>query len=126
MEPPSLLLGTTADLYPDKSSVGSDITQGVRTALDYLTARGHRLPKLILGAERRLARAKFVTAVNEYFIQRDIDPTSIDTEDGAYTVDGGKAAMAKILDRHKGGHITVFAANDLMALGRSLRHDLPA
>lgn len=117
---PSLLLGTTADLYPDKSSVGSDITQGVRVALDYLTMRGHKAPKLILGSERRLARAKFVTAVNEHFIQRDIDPTTIDSEDGAYTVDGGRAAMAKILERHKGGHLTIFAANDLMALGAIL------
>lgn len=117
---PSLLLGTTADLYPDKSSVGSDISQGVIVALDHLTRRGHKLPKLILGSERRLARAKFVTAVNEYFIQRDLDPTSIKTEDGAYTVDGGRAAMSRILDRHRGGHLTIFAANDLMALGAIL------
>lgn len=117
---PSLLLGTTADLYPDKSSIGSDITQGIGTALDYLTMRGHKMPKLILGTERRLARAKFVTAVNDYFIQRDADPTRIETEDGAYTVDGGKAAMGKILERHQGGHLTVFAANDLMALGAIL------
>lgn len=117
---PSLLLGTTADLYPDKPSVGSDITQGVRVALEYLTKLGHSAPKLILGSERRLARAKFVTAVNDFFIQRDIDPTSIEIEDGAYTVEGGKAAMARILERHDEGHITVFAANDLMALGAIL------
>lgn len=117
---PSLLLGTTADLYPDKSSVGSDITQGVSVALDYLSNSGHALPKLILGSERRLARAKFVTAVNEYFVQRDIDPASIESEDGGYTVEGGKAAMSRLLDRHKGGHLTVFTANDLMALGAIL------
>lgn len=117
---PSLLVGTTAELYPNKSSVGSDITQGINVALDYLRMRGHNLPKLILGSERRLARAKFVSAVNQYFIDRDIDPTNIDIEDGAYTVDGGKAAMAKIIERHTGGHLTIFAANDLMALGAIL------
>ncbi|WP_299952039.1 LacI family DNA-binding transcriptional regulator [uncultured Ruegeria sp.] len=117
---PSLLLGTTADLFPEKSSVGSDITQGVGVALDYLTAHGHELPKLILGSERRLARAKFITAVNEYYINRDVDPTRIPTEDGAYTVDGGRAAMARLLKTHAGGHLTIFAANDLMALGAIL------
>lgn len=117
---PSLLLGTTAELYPNKSSVGSDIKQGVQVALDYLTDRGHAIPKLILGTERRLARAKFVTAVNQYYIDRDIDPTCIEAEDGAYTVEGGKAAMARILERQSRGHITIFAANDLMALGAIL------
>lgn len=118
---PSILLGTTADLYPDKSSVGSDIIQGVGVALDYLGACGHEFPTLILGSERRLARAKFVSAVNQYYINRDVDPTNIETEDGCYTVDGGKAAMARILKRHSGDHLTIFAANDLMALGAILQ-----
>lgn len=117
---PSLLIGTTADLYPDKSSIGSDINQGVGVALKYLSNCGHNLPKLILGSDRRLARAKFVTAVNQYFIDRDVDPTEIEAEDGGYTVEGGKAAMARIIERHKGGHLTIFAANDLMALGAIL------
>ena len=117
---PSLLIGTTADLYPDKPSIGSDINQGVGVALKYLSNRGHGLPKLILGSERRLARAKFVTAVNQYFINCDVDPTEIEAEDGGYTVNGGKAAMARILARHSGGHLTIFAANDLMALGAIL------
>lgn len=117
---PSLLLGTTADLYPEKSSIGSDINQGVGAALRYLIGKGHEAPKLILGVERRLARAKFVTAVNQFFIDRDVDPTEIESEDGGYTVEGGRAAMARILKRHDGGHLTVFAANDLMALGAIL------
>ncbi|MCP1200464.1 LacI family DNA-binding transcriptional regulator [Notoacmeibacter sp. MSK16QG-6] len=119
---PAVLLGTTADLYPGRSSVGSDIAHGVHAALDYLGQRGHGLPKLITGPQRRLARAKFVTAVNRYFIDRDIDPTEIEIEDGDYTVEGGKRAMGRFLAKaRKGEHLTIFAANDLMALGAILQ-----
>ncbi|TPW32948.1 LacI family DNA-binding transcriptional regulator [Pararhizobium mangrovi] len=114
---PFVLIGTTSDLYPDRSSVGSDIPQGVATALDHLSRCGHDLPKLITGPPRRLARAKFVSAINRYFIDRDIDPTGIEAENGEYSVNGGRAAMARLIRHHKGSHMTVFAANDLMALG---------
>lgn len=119
---PVVLVGTTADLYPGRPSVGSDIDHGVSTALEYLSGKGHGLPKLITGPRRRLARAKFITAVNRYFIGRDIDPTEIEIVDGGYTVEGGKTAMAQLLQNfRKGEHLTVFAANDLMALGAILK-----
>ncbi len=118
---PSLLIGTTADFYPSISSVGSDIDQGVGLALKYLSDCGHHLPKLIVGSELRLARNKFVSAVNRYYINSDVDTSEIEVENGGYTVEGGKTAMARILERYDGNHLTIFAANDQMALGAILK-----
>jgi LacI family transcriptional regulator len=55
--------------------------------------------------------------VHDHCVERDVDPTSLPMEEGEYTVEGGRAAMARILERDRSTHISVFAANDLMALG---------
>jgi LacI family transcriptional regulator len=55
--------------------------------------------------------------VHDACVERDLDPATLVTEDGDYTVEGGHAAMLRILERPVRGRIAVFAANDLMALG---------
>jgi LacI family transcriptional regulator len=85
--------------------------------LDTLISKGHGAPALILGPKSRIARARFLRAVYDHCVERDIDPASLVIEDADYTVDGGHAAMQRILSRHGRGHVAVFAANDLMALG---------
>lgn len=114
---PFVLIGSSAERFPDTSSVGSDITQAVRLGLDHLISKGHRRPWLILGPRWRIARARFLRAVNDHCLERDVDPASLPIEDGEYTVEGGHAAMKRILEQDKSAHISVFAANDLMALG---------
>ncbi len=114
---PFVLIGSSAERFPDTSSVGSDITQAVRLGLDYLVSKGHRTPWLMLGPRWRIARARFLRAVHDHCVERDVDPATLPIEDGEYTVAGGHAAMQRILEQDKSPHVTVFAANDLMALG---------
>ncbi len=114
---PFVLIGSSAERFPDTSSVGSDIAQAVRLGLDHLISRGHRRPWLMLGPRWRIARARFLRTVHDHCVERDVDPASLPTEDGEYTVAGGRAAMKRILEADRSNHITVFAANDMMALG---------
>jgi LacI family transcriptional regulator len=55
--------------------------------------------------------------VHEHCVERDIDPATLAIEDGEYTVEGGRQAMRRLLARPHVGHVAVFAANDMMALG---------
>lgn len=114
---PFVLIGSSAERFPDVTSVGSDIAQAVRLGLDHLAARGHRAPNLILGPRSRLARARFLRSVHQHCIENDIDPAILAHEDSEYTVEGGRAAMKRLLERAHAGPICVFAANDMMAIG---------
>jgi LacI family transcriptional regulator len=116
---PMVFIGSSAERFPQTSSVGSDIHQGIMLGLDTLQIKGHGLPAFILGPASRLARTRFLRVVEEYCQQHDIDPTQAIIEDGDYTVEGGQRAMKRLLTREKStnAHLAVFAANDLMALG---------
>lgn len=114
---PVVMIGSSAERFSEISSVGSDISQAVRLGMDHLVAMGHEAPSLILGPKSRLARARFLRAVNEHCVERDIDPAILAIEEGEYTVEGGRQAMRRLLERPHLGHVCVFAANDMMALG---------
>lgn len=114
---PFVMIGSSAERFPETSSVGSDIAHGVRLGLDYLVEKGHQRPWLLLGPRWRIARARFLRTVHDHCVERDIDPASLPTEEGEYTVEGGRQAMLRILEQDRGKHISVFAANDLMAIG---------
>lgn len=114
---PIILIGSSAENFPETSSVGSDMRQAVWLGMDYLASRGHSVPSMIVGPRSRIARARFLTTVRNHCIARDIDPGQLEIENGEYTVEGGMAAMHRLLARHRIGHLSVFAANDLMALG---------
>lgn len=114
---PFVLIGSSAERFPTTSSVGSDIAQAVRIGMDHLVSKGHHAPALILGPKSRIARARFLRTFHEHCVERDIDPAALPMEDGEYTVEGGHAAMKRLLARGRAGHLAVFAANDMMALG---------
>jgi LacI family transcriptional regulator len=119
---PFVLIGSAAERFSGAPSVGSDIAQGVTLGMDHLVSKGHEAPALILGTAQRLARARFVNAVRVHCVTREVDPARLSSEDGGYTVEGGQAAMRRLLARHRtagsgGGPLAVFAANDMMALG---------
>jgi LacI family transcriptional regulator len=114
---PCVFIGSSAERFHDVSSVGSDIAQAVRLGLDHLVANGHHAPALILGPKSRLARARFLRAVHEHCVERDVDPAILRIEEGEYTVEGGRQAMQRLLETPRVGHLAVFAANDMMALG---------
>ncbi|WEJ60093.1 LacI family DNA-binding transcriptional regulator [Devosia sp. FJ2-5-3] len=114
---PCVFIGSSAERFPDISSVGSDIAQAVRLGLDFLVSKGHMAPALILGSRGRLARSRFLRAVHEHCVERDVDSAILPIEDGEYTVEGGREAMRRLLAQARVGHLAVFAANDMMALG---------
>jgi LacI family transcriptional regulator len=114
---PFVLIGSSAERFPETSSVGSDIAQAVRLGLDHLVSRGLETPALIVGPKSRIARARFLRAVYDHCLSRDVDPATLVVEEADYTVEGGRAAMHRILERQRDRHVSVFAANDLMALG---------
>ena len=117
---PSVLIGSSAERFPDIPSIGSDIRQAVRLGLDHLNALGHRAPALIVGPKSRLARARFLRTVNEHCLEHDVDPATLPVEDADYTFEGGYAAMQRLMARQEVGHLAVFCANDMMALGALL------
>ncbi|WP_404406562.1 LacI family DNA-binding transcriptional regulator [Pelagibacterium halotolerans] len=116
---PVVLIGSSAERFPELSSVGSDIAQGVALGLDHLAALGHHRPALLVGSPR-LARVRFLRVVHDHCIAHDVDPSTLLMEEGEYTVESGRAAMLRLLERGKDAVRCVFAANDLMALGALL------
>lgn len=117
---PVVLIGSSAERFPELSSVGSDIAQGVALGLDHLANLGHHRPALLVGSPNRLARVRFLRVVHDHCIAHDIDPSTLLIEEGEYTVESGRAAMLRLLDRDRAAASCVFAANDLMALGALL------
>ncbi len=114
---PFVFIGSSAERFPDTLSVGSDIAQAVRLGMDILVERGHPAPALMLGPRSRLARARFLRAVHEHCVARDMDPDILLVEESDYTVEGGRKAMGRLLAGPWRGSRAVFVANDLMALG---------
>jgi LacI family transcriptional regulator len=117
---PVVLIGSSAERFPELSSVGSDIAQGVALGLDHLASLDHHRPALLVGSANRLARVRFMRVVHDYCIGHDIDPATLVIEEGSYTVESGRAAMLRLLERDPKAARCVFAANDLMALGALL------
>jgi len=112
---PVVLIGSSAARYPHLSSVGSDIEQGVGLALDRLTAARPGPPLLLVGDAERTARERFLAAVRRHGARLGWEDAEPRVVDGHYTVEGGRAAMEAALKVDIPP--TVFAANDLMALG---------
>lgn len=112
---PLVLIGSSAERFPQLPSVGSDIAQGVALGLARIVEAGLGMPALIVGDAERTARERFVAAVRAVGQGQGWPLEDLRLEDGHYTVEGGRDAMRRLL-----GQATprvVFAANDLMALG---------
>ncbi|NRB13884.1 MAG: LacI family DNA-binding transcriptional regulator [Rhizobiales bacterium] len=117
---PVVLIGSSAELFPQLSSVGSDIKQGVHIGLDLLTSLGHTQPAFIVGPSGKLARARFLAAVNEYYSIQNIDQGELLVEEAEYTIDSGREAALKLLSRAGSKPLCIFTTNDLMAFGALL------
>jgi LacI family transcriptional regulator len=96
-----------------------DNRKAVTDIVGYLSGRGHRRIGYIGGPEElevsRVRLAGFNTAVAELGLES--GPGHV--TDGRFTVTGGSAAMAELLDRVE--VTAVVTANDLMAIG-AMRH----
>ena len=119
-ETPVVVIGSSGERFPEFSSVRSDVAQGVRLALDYLIAAGHRRIGLINGRDRRVARTRFVTEAQEHWRSHGFDPAALSMDEGDYTADSGRAAMRRLLEREGPRPTAIFAANDMMAVGAIL------
>jgi len=117
---PVVVIGSGAERFPQFSSVGSDIAQGVRLGLDELMSRGHMKPALLLGPSGRLASVRFRREVFDYFAEHELDSEDLVIEECDYSVESGKAAAQRLLTSNAPRPICIFAANDLMALGALL------
>jgi LacI family transcriptional regulator len=113
---PIVLIGSSASRFPDMASVSSDIEQGVALGLDRLASSGLGLPVFLVGDNERSASERFLQAVRRWAAKRNVDCSGLIAENGEYNVDGGRAALERILATHAVPR-SVFAANDLMALG---------
>ena len=107
---PLVLINGTRDEVADHC-LACDDALGVEMALEHLVSLGHRRIGLAVGPRhfvpvRRKVRA--LRAVGERL------GVQVDVEHTFYTVEGGAAAGAALLDR---GATAVVAASDLMALG---------
>jgi LacI family transcriptional regulator len=117
---PVVVIGSGAEHFPELSSVGSDISQGIRLGLDEIFAKGHLAPALLVGTQDRLAGIRFREEVFSYFKAQNLNPEHLMIEEGEYTVSSGKAAAQRLLARQARRPLCIFAANDLMALGALL------
>lgn len=112
---------TLSDHLLEGSRVLFDNRRAVAEMVGYLTERGHRRIGYISGPPElevsRVRLAGFTAAVAEFGIESGPDYIA----EGGFTVTGGGAAMAQLLDRVDA--TAVLAANDLMAIG-AMRHVL--
>ncbi len=112
---PLVLIGSSAERFPELPSVGSDITQGVQLGLERLVQADLGMPALLVGDPHRTARERFVGAVREFGAAQGWPVEGLRLQDGHYTIEGGRDAMKRLLQG--GVPRVVFAANDMMALG---------
>lgn len=117
---PVVLIGSSAERYPELSSVGSDIAQGARLGFNQLVERGHRRPVLLVGASSRLAKVRFLRVTHDACIENGIDPSAMQIVEADYTVESARSVVLDMLENQSEPPTSIFAANDLMALGALL------
>ena len=71
---PFVLIGSSAERLPRPRASARTSPRPCGLGMDHLVSKGHPAPSLILGPKSRLARARFLRAVHEHCVERDIDP----------------------------------------------------
>ncbi|MFF5790166.1 LacI family DNA-binding transcriptional regulator [Streptomyces sp. NPDC012693] len=94
--------------------VDLDNAEGARLAAEHLWATGRRRPATIAAPVTAPTARERLDAFREALAAHGV--TSVPVARGRFTVDSGRAAMARLLEDHPGVD-AVFAANDLMAQG---------
>jgi len=93
-------------------SIVADATDGLRQAVDYLAALGHRRIAYVQGSARSWSNAQRVAIVRDLTAQAGVELQVLGSQ--AETVEGGTAAAASVVAC---GASAVIAHNDLVALG---------
>jgi DNA-binding LacI/PurR family transcriptional regulator len=113
---PTVLNGRPFDAASTLFSVDSDNVGGAQRATELLTQRGSRTVATITGpldmsvGQDRLAGYRLALSA------AGLEGRAPMVQEGDFSVDGGEAAMARLLDAEPGLD-AVFAASDLMAIG---------
>lgn len=110
----------TGDPATGISNILVDYTAGVDAAVEHLFELGHRRIAFISGpldlASARTRREALLASLK----RKGISPHTSLIEEGNHRIDGGRAAMDRILTRCEGKHqlpTAVLASNDLTAIG---------
>ncbi|PZR53693.1 LacI family transcriptional regulator [Xylanimonas oleitrophica] len=102
----------------DAPQASTDEVTAIRLAVRHLVSQGHRRIGLALGPERfvpsQRKKTGFTSALVEAGLAADTDDAATHVVTSLYTVEGGQAAAAELLDA---GHTAVVCASDPMALG---------
>ena len=115
---PFVLIGSSAERFPETSSVGSDIAQAVRLGMDHLVSKGHRRALRLSSGRNRASRGRGSCAtVHDHCVERDIDPASLPSRKASTPSRAAAPPCSACWHGRRVGHLAVFAANDLMALG---------
>ena len=109
----------TVDIGPDRpgfSLLKVDYRHGIRQGVQHLAALGHRKIGFISGPKRLHSAQSRLTAFTNSLIECGISPDPAWLVEGDHTLEGGIAAMEKILG---GGTIptAVMCSNDMTAIG---------
>ena len=102
----------------DAPFVSPDDVASVDLALRHLVSLGHARVGLAIGPERYVPARRKVDAFTAGLVQHGLAPDATQARDHVvstlYTLEGGQAAAAELLDA---GHTAVVCGSDLMALG---------
>lgn len=102
----------------DAPFISPDDAASVDVAVTHLVSLGHTRIGLAIGPERYVPaqrkRAAFLAALVRHGLADDEDAAQGHVRSSLYTLEGGQAAAAELLD---GGHAAIVCASDLMALG---------
>jgi DNA-binding LacI/PurR family transcriptional regulator len=113
---PTVVNGRPWDAAAGLFSVDSDNVGGARQATEFLLDRGRRTITTITGPLDMSVGQDRLTGYREALRAAGVDPLADGVREGDFTVEGGAAAMAALLDAVPDLD-AVFAASDLMAIG---------
>jgi LacI family transcriptional regulator, repressor for deo operon, udp, cdd, tsx, nupC, and nupG len=97
--------------------VRCDEGAGARKAVTHLIRLGHRRIGCVLGAARFIPTVRFIEGYHDTLTAHGIDEPEGAIVDAPFTLEGGRAATRRLLER---GFTAMICGNDLMALGAVL------
>jgi LacI family transcriptional regulator, repressor for deo operon, udp, cdd, tsx, nupC, and nupG len=97
--------------------VRCDEGAGARKAVTHLIRLGHRRIGCVLGAERYIPTVRFIEGYRQTLAAHDIVEPDGAIVDAPFTMEGGRAAARRLIER---GFTAMICGNDLMALGAVL------
>jgi DNA-binding LacI/PurR family transcriptional regulator len=101
----------------DRPHIWCDEAAGARQAVSHLLALGHTQIGCLLGPPKYVATQRFITGYRSVMADAGLPEPADAIVDATFTLEGGRAGAARLIDR---GITAMIAGNDLMALGAVL------